>query len=30
MADLKKYQKQLTDSVISTITKDLIKTGYKR
>lgn len=30
MSDLKKYQKQLTDSVISTITKDLIKTGYKR
>lgn len=30
IADLKKYQKQLTDSVISTITKDLIKTGYKR
>lgn len=30
MNDLKKYQKQLTDNVISTITKDLIKTGYKR
>lgn len=30
MADLKKYQKQITDSVITTITKDLRKVGYKR
>lgn len=30
MTDLKKYQKQITDSVITSITKDLIKVGYKR
>lgn len=30
MTDLKKYQKQITDSVITSITKDLIKAGYKR
>lgn len=30
MDDLKKYQKQITDSVITNITKDLRKVGYKR
>lgn len=30
MDDLKKYQKQITDSVITNITKDLRKIGYKR
>ena len=30
MDDLKKYQKQITDSVITNIAKDLRKVGYKR
>lgn len=30
MDDLKKYQKQITNSVITNITKDLRKVGYKR
>lgn len=30
MDDLKKYQKQITESVITNITKDLRKVGYKR
>lgn len=30
MDDLKKYQKQITDSVITNITNDLRKVGYKR
>ena len=30
MDDLKKYQKQITDSVLLNITKDLRKVGYKR
>ena len=30
MDDLKKYQKQIAESVITNITKDLRKVGYKR